>query len=116
MIGDDDSVDRKGKKDMALMTKKEVETVLSDLYEEEKFTGPDRFISFSRLYDFFPSKEAVKYLANPRSSAVEHELPIEFFSGDSHYDIDKLIAKLESILRQGPTLVDTSNWDASKVY
>jgi len=101
---------------MALMTTKEVENVLSNLYREEKFTGPDRLISFSRLYDIFPSAETVPYLANPNSSAVPYELPIELFSGDGHYNIDKLIEKLESIFRQGPTLVDTSNWNASEVY
>ena len=101
---------------MALMTKTEVENVLSELYEEEKFVGPGREISFTRLGEFFPSLKAVKWLANPESSVVHHDLMIYFYDGDGHYNIDKLIEKLESILFQGPTLLDTSNWKTTDVY
>ena len=101
---------------MAMMTKTEVENVLSGLYEEEKFVGPDREISFTRLGEFFPTPEAVKRMANPKSSAVPHDLEIYFYDGDGHYNIDKLIEKLESVLKHGPLLLDTSHWKTTDVY
>tara|TARA_E500000178_G_scaffold284540_1_gene285819 strand:+ start:57260 stop:57571 length:312 start_codon:yes stop_codon:yes gene_type:complete len=102
---------------MALMTKTEVENVLSELHDITHFEYcDDRSISFTRLSEFFPSTEAIEWLANPDSSVVPHDLVIEFFDGDGHYNIDKLIEKLESILLQGPTLLDTSNWKTTDVY
>ena len=100
----------------ALMTERQIEDVLSELYEEEKFTGPDRLVSHARLNDFFPTKESIVWLSSP-SSDVDNE-PLELIKVASHdyYNVDDLLVKLEKILRRGPKLLDTSGWNPVDVY